>query len=178
MADAQELRDRYIPQIPETHPQIYAYEAYVHGENIRPNQIKIGYTARQDFKERIREQEGQMHIKAHVVGRWDAIKQTGDSFTDHDVHALLRDRGFAQVRDDYGKLTEFFECKLEDIDAAVQSIVSGKDVSASRINNYGPRDEQAEAIEKTIESFEHQKASDPSKTPKFILPRILDFNLE
>lgn len=168
MADAQELRDRYIPQIPSIFPQIYAYEAYVSGNNIRPGQIKVGYTTRQDYMDRVHEQEGQMHIKAHVVGHWDAIKQTGDAFTDHDVHALLRDRGFRQVRDDDGKLTEFFECKIEDIEAAVQSLISDKDVSASRINNYGSRAEQAEAIDKTITSFKRQKLSDPSKTPKFL----------
>lgn len=168
MADAQELRDRYMPQIPSIFPQIYAYEAYVNGNNIRQGQIKVGYTTRQDYKERIREQEGQMHIKASVLGHWDAIKQTGESFTDHDVHALLRNRGFRQVKDDYGKNTEFFECDIKDVEAAVQSLISGLDVSSSRINTYGPRAEQADAIDKTITSFKHQKLSDPSKTPKFL----------
>lgn len=168
MADAQELRDRYLPQSPSVYPQIYAYEAYVNGNNIRQGQIKVGYTTRQDYKERIREQEGQMHIKASVLGHWDAIKQTGESFTDHDVHALLRERGFNQVRDDYGKLTEFFECDIKDVEAAVQSLISGLDVSSSRINTYGPRAEQADAIDKTITSFKNQKFSDPSKTPKFL----------
>lgn len=168
MADAQELRDRYLPQSPSVYPQIYAYEAYANGNNIRQGQIKIGYTTRQDYKERIHEQEGQMHIRASVLGHWDAIKQTGESFTDHDVHALLRERGFNQVRDDYGKLTEFFECDIKDVEAAVQSLISGTEVSSTRLNTYGPRAEQADAIDKTITSFKHQKLSDPSKTPKFL----------
>lgn len=29
------------------------------------------------------EQKRQVHLKAHVIGHWDAIKQTGDAFTDH-----------------------------------------------------------------------------------------------
>ena len=168
MADTQELRDRYLPQSPSVYPQIYAYEAYVNGNNIRQGQIKVGYTTRQDYKERIREQEGQMHIKASVLGHWDAIKQTGESFTDHDVHTLLRNRGFRQVKDDYGKNTEFFECDIKDVEAAVQSLISGTEVSSARLNTYGPRAEQAEAIDKTITSFKRQKLSDPSKTPKFL----------
>ena len=44
MADAQELRDRYLPGSPGIYPQIYAYEAYVSGNNIRQGQIKVGYT--------------------------------------------------------------------------------------------------------------------------------------
>ena len=39
MADAQELRDRYLPQSPSVYPQIYAYEAYANGNNIRQGQI-------------------------------------------------------------------------------------------------------------------------------------------
>ena len=167
-ANSQELRDRYIPQVPNVYPQIYAYEAFINKKNIRPGCIKIGYTTRENYMDRIHEQEGQMHIKARVLGHWDAIKQTGDAFTDHDVHALLRNRGFRQIRDDDGKLTEFFECELADVEASVKSLVSGTDISASRINDYGPRDEQEEAIRNTIASLKYQKMSDPSKTPKFL----------
>lgn len=168
MADSQELRERYIPTIPEVRPQIYAFEAFVGKTNIRPGQIKIGYTARYDYIERIREQEGQMHIKARVLGYWRAIKATGESFRDSDVHKLLSDRGLRRVKDDYGKDTEFFECKLNDIEAAIQTLVSGTEVSASRINHYVPRQEQAEAMEKTMAYYAKAKLDDPSKTPKFL----------
>lgn len=168
MADSQELRDRYIPQIPEVRPQIYAFEAFVGDTNIRPGAIKVGYTSRLDYIDRIHEQEGQLHFTARVLGYWDAIKRTGESFRDSDVHKLLSERGLRRVKDDRGKNTEFFECSLADIEAAIQTLISGNEVSASRINNYGPREEQSEAIEMTTASFKRQKQSDPSKTPKFL----------
>ena len=168
MADSQELRDRYIPQIPEVRPQIYAFEAFVGDTNIRPGAIKVGYTSRLDCIDRIHEQEGQLHFTARVLGYWDAIKRTGESFRDSDVHKLLSERGLRRVKDDRGKNTEFFECSLADIEAAIQTLISGKNVSASRINNYSPRQEQAEAIEMTMASFKRQRLTDPSKTPKFL----------
>ena len=166
MPDTQELRDRYLPQIPQSYPQIYAYETpdipKYHGC------IKVGYTTRQNYMDRIHEQEGQMHIKAHVLGHWDAIKDTGETFDDHDVHRILSQRGKKRVIDENGQKTEFFECSLKDVEAAVKTLISGKSFSASRINTYHPRKEQAEAIDKTISYFHHTKLNEPGKTPKFL----------
>lgn len=166
MPDTQELRNRYLPQIPQSYPQIYAYETpdipKYHGC------IKVGYTTRQNYMDRIHEQEGQMHIKAHVLGHWDAIKDTGETFDDHDVHRILSQRGKRRVIDDNGQKTEFFECSLKDVEAAVKTLVSGKSFAASRINTYHPRKEQMEAINKTISYFRHTKLNDPGKTPKFL----------
>ena len=166
MADSKELRDRYIPETPDVYPQVYAFE--VPDAPIYDGCIKVGYTSRYDYLERIHEQEGQMHMAARVLNVWNAIKNSGISFTDHDVHRVLSERGIRRVRDQKGKLTEFFECDIKDVDAAVQTLISGTSVSASRINDYGPRDEQKEAIDMTIASFKQQKKSDPSKTPKFL----------
>ena len=166
MADSQELRDRYIPETPDVYPQVYAFE--VPDAPIYDGCIKVGYTSRYDYMERVHEQEGQMHLVARVLNVWNAIKNSGVSFTDHDVHRVLTDRGIRRVRDQKGKLTEFFECDISDIDAAVQTLISGKSISASRINNYGPRSEQKEAIDMTIASYKRQKKSDPNKIPKFL----------
>lgn len=166
MADSQELRDRYIPEIPDVYPQVYAFE--VPDAPVYDGCIKVGYTSRYDYMERIHEIEGQMHMAARVLNVWNAMKNNGVTFSDHDVHKVLTNRGIRRIRDHKGKLTEFFECDIKDVDAAVQTLVSGKGVVASRINNYGPRAEQEEAIKMTIASYENQKNSDPSKTPKFL----------
>lgn len=163
MADNQEIHDRYFPNVKESYPQIYAYNI-----DARPNEIKIGFTNKKDYKARVKEQEGQMHIEAHILGHWDAIKTTGESFDDHTIHRLLEERGIKRVKDHNGKKTEFFECKIEDVIAAIESIKTGTEISASRINNYGPRDEQSEAIEKTINFFKKAKKEDKTQTPKFL----------
>jgi T5orf172 domain. len=163
MADNTELHERYFPQIKTSYPKIYAYRI-----DERPGQIKVGFTSREDYKERIREQEGQMHIHAHLLAYWDAIRSTGETFTDHAVHRLLEERGIRRVKDHNGKKTEFFECKIEDVIAAVESIKSGNEISASRINTYGPRDEQEDTIKKTIAYYKSEKLNNPSKTPKFL----------
>ena len=161
MADNTELHKKYFPSSPEVYPQIYAYTI-----KARPGAIKVGYTSRKDYKERIHEQEGQMHIKAQILGHWDAIKNNGETFKDHQVHQLLEERGFTRFRDEYGKKTEFFVCEIKDVYAAVQTIISGKEVSSSRINSYGPRDEQKEAIKKTMAYYEKHKNID--SVPKFL----------
>lgn len=163
MADNTELHERYFPQIEASYPKIYAYRI-----DERPGQIKVGFTSREDYKERIREQEGQMHIHAHLLAYWDAIRSTGETFNDHAVHRLLEERGIRRIKDHNGKRTEFFECKIEDVIAAVESIKSGNEISASRINTYGPRDEQEDTIEKTITYYKSEKLNNPSKTPKFL----------
>ena len=89
MADNTELHERYFPQIEASYPKIYAYRI-----DERPGQIKVGFTSRVDYKERIREQEGQMHIHAHLLAYWDAIKSTGETFTDHTVHRLRAYQSF------------------------------------------------------------------------------------
>ena len=165
MADSK-LREKYIQKTRDVYPQIYAYE--VPDIPMYKGCIKVGYTNRKNFEERILEQEGQMHISTKILGHWDAIKNTGETFSDHDVHRILGDRNIERIKDNKGTLTEFFKCNIHDVEAAIKTLITGTEFAPNRTNAYGPRKEQKEAIDKTIESFKNQKAADPSKTPKFL----------
>jgi len=164
------LHNRYFPLEDKKYPQIYAYRL-----KSEPDEIKVGFTTKQDVRDRINEILATSNQDYILEWFGDAIKENGESFTDSPVHKWLEDHGAIRVpRKDVfkvkgGRPPEIFRnCSKKDVEAAVKSIVTGKDFSASRTNTYGPRKEQQEAIDKTMEYFKQQKLSDITKTPKFL----------
>ena len=170
MADNTSLHTRYFPVEEKKYPQIYAYRL-----KSQMDEIKVGFTTKKDVRDRIHEQlatSNQDYILEFVAP---AVKENGETFDDHPVHKILRDNGAIQVprkevfTKKSGRPPEIFRnCTKKDVEAAVMTIVTGKQVSASRTNNYGPRKEQQEAIEKTMEYFKNQKLFDITRTPKFL----------
>src|SRR5690606_23947363 len=78
----------FFPARPNTNPTIYAYELV--GVDTHKGLLKIGYTDR-DAKTRIKEQLGTAAIQYKIVFEDSAMKRDGSSFTDHEVHRLLRE---------------------------------------------------------------------------------------
>ncbi|MDD4556821.1 MAG: GIY-YIG nuclease family protein [Alphaproteobacteria bacterium] len=98
----------FFPLRPAANPTIYAYE------DTNPQYaglLKVGYTIK-SAKERVAEQYPTLRpgTKPYkIVLDEPAIKENGTTFTDHDVHRLLRKRGFLNPNG------EWFKCKLTDV---------------------------------------------------------------
>ena len=126
----------------EEHPRIYAYIHPTLKEH--KGWIKVGYTTR-DVQERIKEQHRTAGVAYKIVGQWAAMRQDGTTFTDKDVHRLLRKAGY---RNPEG---EWFRCTLDDVEHAVRSAQMGADIILQRTATFAMRDEQAEAVSKTAD---------------------------
>lgn len=151
-------RTDFFPLRPEANPTIYAYE-----DKMYPNLLKVGYTIK-TVQERVAEQypvlrPGDKPYK--IVLDEPAIKENGSTFTDHDVHRLLRKRGFANPEG------EWFRCSVTDVMAAIFAIRQGNEVS-TRTLNFSMRPEQKEAVNKTAAYFRAFEKENPDKIPHFL----------
>lgn len=149
----------FFPPRPLTNPTIYAYELV--GVSTHKSLLKIGYTDR-DAKTRIKEQLGTAAIQYKIVFEESAMKRDGNSFTDREVHRLLRDW---KVVNESG---EWFKCSLNDLRRAVHQIKTGEITEENRVLNFGMRPEQQAAVDKTIAYFKSFKKENKNRTPHFL----------
>ncbi len=149
----------FFPPRPEANPTIYAYELI--GVSTHNGLMKIGYTDR-DAKTRIKEQLGTSKVEYKIVFEESAMKKDGSSFTDHDVHRLLKQW---QVTNSSG---EWFKCKLNDLRRAIHQIKTGEQTEENRVLDFGMRPEQEDAVNKTIDYYKSFKKENKNKTPHFL----------
>ena len=154
-------RKDFFPLRPNANPTIYAYE------DTNPQYkglLKVGYTIK-SAQERVAEQypvlrPGEKPYK--ILVDEPAIKENGSTFTDHDVHRVLKKRGILNPEG------EWFKCNVSDVMSAIISIRQGKDTDISRTQTFSMRPEQKEAVKKTAEYFRISKKENPSKVPHFL----------
>jgi hypothetical protein len=152
----------FFPRRPALTPAIYAYEEPGNAE--LKGFLKIGFT-NGDVRKRVAQQyptarPGKPSYR--IVLEESAMKNDGSSFTDHDVHRLLRKRGFANP-----KHTEWFQCGVDDVKAAVIAVRNNADLKESRNRDFKMRPEQKDAIEKTAAYFTSFREEN-TKTPRFL----------
>lgn len=106
----------FFPQRPNAHPMIYAYE------DTNPQYqglLKVGYTAI-DVDKRVAQQYPTKRpdgsIPYRIVYRESAMYPDGSSFTDHDVHRVLKRKQIT------GMGGEWFRCTVDDVRAAVLAV--------------------------------------------------------
>ena len=152
----------FFPQR-EAEPKIYAYE--LKGAETHKGYIKVGYTTR-DVKTRVKEQTKTVAVGVKILGSWSAMREdgSGTGFTDHDVHAVLKQRGFLKKRQG----TEWFMCKLSDVEAAVLALRKGIENREARTHDFPMRDEQAQAVRKTKAYFDSMRGDRSGRAPKFL----------
>ena len=153
------MNRKFFPPRPEANPTIYAYELI--GVSTHMGLLKVGYTTRSSEK-RIAEQTKTAAIKTKILFEDSAMKNDGTTFTDIDVHRLLRSK---KIKNPEG---EWFECTVKDIKAAVLEIKSGIKNEENRSLDFAMRPEQQEAVEKTITYFKSFKKENKNKTPHFL----------
>lgn len=160
--------EKFFKVPPKCNPLIYVYEM---SDSDFKGLLKVGYTTKGSAEERIKEQ---FNIKTpkknvyQVVWSENAIKNNGETFTDHDVHKLLKKRNIRKELSIDGKKTEFFRCTVDDVKNAILSIKTGKMLEFSRTKDFKMRPEQEEAVKKTYQYFNNLEKEDPKKIPHFL----------
>lgn len=153
------MKKEFFPPRPSTNPTIYAYELV--GVATHKGLLKIGYTDR-DAQTRIKEQLGTAAIQYKIVFEESAMKRDGSSFTDHEVHRLLREWKVVNASG------EWYKCTLNDLRRAIHQIKTGEKTEENRVLSFGMRPEQEAAVDKTIAYFKSFKKENKDRTPHFL----------
>lgn len=112
--------------------------------------IKIGETTRSKVRERLSEQLGTAYPNlegVQVLLDEAAVRKSGTSFRDHDVHKALQAQGIRRAGG------EWFECTLDEVKAAIASLRSGTTFESTRTQDFGMRPEQENAVAMTAGYF-------------------------
>ena len=112
----------------------------------------------------------QMHTSAvpyKIVLRESAMRPDGSCFTDHDIHATLKKKGYIQLNagDDRN---EWFQCDLNAVKAAIIAVRDGITNIENRTQAFKMRPEQTRAVQMTIDYFRRAKKEEPNRAPKFL----------
>ena len=154
----------FFLQRPSIHPQIYAYSLV--GVASHKGYLKVGFTER-DIDTRVKEQLHTSGIPYQIHLRESAMCADGSCFTDHDVHAILRRKGFPQLNAGEDR-NEWFKCTVNDVKAAIVALRTGTANVESRTQTFSMRPEQYHAVEKTMAYFASAKKEEPDCAPKFL----------
>lgn len=154
-------RFNFFPSRTNVNPTVYAYED-THPEY--QGLLKIGYTTK-SAPERVAQQypiQRPGPKTYRIVLDESAIKEDGSTFTDHDIHRILRKNGFENPKG------EWFRCSVSDVMAAILSVKKGIGFSTSRSLSFKMRPEQKQAVLKTVNYFQAFKKENPDKVSHFL----------
>lgn len=153
----------FFTQRPAIIPQIYAY--ILPDVTTHQGYIKVGYTEHKDVNERIREQLRTSAVRYKLLLMESAMRSDGTCFTDHDIHAILRRRGFPHIFDEDNK---WFKCSESDVRAAIIAVRDEIDNIENRTETFSMRPEQVRAVQMTMAYYEKTNAEEPNMIPKFL----------
>ena len=153
------MKKDFFPQRPKINPTIYAYK--ILNAKDRSGLLKVGFTVK-TAKQRVSEQLQTSGLSYEIVLEESAIRNDGSSFADHQVHQLLRKKGFKNTDG------EWFECSIKDVKSTVLAIKNRKEHIENRVLDFKMRPEQEEAVNKTIQYFESFKKENNKKTSHFL----------
>ena len=152
----------FFPQRPDAHPMIYAYE------DTNPQYrglLKVGYTS-VDVDRRVAQQYPTKRpdgsVPYRIVLRESAMYPDGGSFTDHDVHRMLRQK---QID---GMGGEWFKCSVDDVRAAIVAVRNRTENAENRTQTFAMRPEQEEAVNRTMVYYRSAYEEGSTRTPKFL----------
>lgn len=158
------MAQEFFKARPDVTPTIYAYELV--GVSSHEGYLKVGYTDR-NVETRIREQLHTSGVPYKIVIKESAMRPDGSCFTDRDVHALLRRKGFLQLNEGTDK-NEWFRCSFKDVLSAILTLREGITSDENRTATFKMRPEQVLAVNKTIDFYKTAKEQEPTKSPKFL----------
>lgn len=158
------MNQEFFIQRPAVTPTIYAYQLI--GVDSHKGYVKVGYTDR-NAETRVREQLHVSGIRYQIVLQESAMRSDGTCFTDHDVHSVLRRKGFRQLNEGEDR-NEWFCCSASDVTSAILEVRDGIVSDENRSLTFQMRPEQTIAVQKTMAFFQKAKEEDPQKPPKFL----------
>ncbi|MCB5234867.1 MAG: GIY-YIG nuclease family protein [Candidatus Cloacimonetes bacterium] len=140
------MSKQFFTTRPETDPRIYAYSD--NSPNFK-GLLKVGYTTRKVI-ERVREQYPiKLPVEKPFCIEFDesAMRNDGSTFTDHDIHRMLKYNG---IRNPAG---EWFECTVSQLQAAYNAVKDKQIYEIDRAQSFNLRPEQEAAISQTIDYY-------------------------
>ena len=149
---------------PAVVPTIYAYE--LPGVPSHKGFIKVGYTER-DVETRIAEQMHTSAVPYKILLKESAMRSDGSVFTDHEIHAALKKKGFLQLNAGEDK-NEWFNCSIQALKATIISVREGVENAENRSQTFKMRPEQTYAVQRTIAYYNKAKLDEPTQAPKFL----------
>ena len=151
------IEEIFAPK-PQARPRIYAYTIdYAAHKGL----LKVGQTTR-NVKQRVAEQTKTAAIKATIVIDESAECDDGSILSDHEVRAALKRKGFENPS------LEWMRCTVKDVQAALIALRTGQSIAGTRDQNFPPRAEQQEAVDKTFAYFQSIWAENKKATPRFL----------
>lgn len=153
----------FVPR-PQITPTIYAYELM--GVSSHRGYLKIGYTER-DVETRVAEQIHTSAVPYKIVLKVSAMRPDGSCFTDHDVHAVLKKKGYMQLNAGDDK-NEWFKCDVNAVKAAIIAVRDDTANIENRTQTFKMRPEQTRAVQMTMDYFKQAKKDEPDRAPKFL----------
>ena len=151
--------DEVLTPKPVARPRIYAYaiaDAAHHGL------LKVGQTTR-NVKRRVAEQLQTAAIQNYrIVLDEPAEHDDGSLFTDHEVRSALVKKGFENTT------LEWVRCTVADVATVLAELRTGKQHSGTHHETFGMRDEQADAVNKTLDYYHSIWAEDANAAPRFL----------
>jgi UDP-N-acetylglucosamine transferase subunit ALG13 len=154
----------FFVQRPSITPTIYAYELI--GVASHKGYIKVGYTER-DVGKRIAEQTHTSGVAYKILLKESAMCKDGTCFSDHDVHTILRRKGFPSLKEGADR-NEWFKCSACDVLAAITELRTGIRLDGGRTQAFKMRPEQELAVKRTMEYYALAKKDAPNRPPKFL----------
>lgn len=154
--------DSYVSERSDAHPMIYAYSD---SNPMYKGLLKVGFTAH-GVEKRVAQQyptkrpDGKLPYK--IVFAESAMYEDGGSFTDHEIHRMLRKKQVTGVGG------EWFRCTVDDVRAAYLAVKTRTQNAENRTQNFSMRPEQREAVEKTMAYFQAAQQEQGSRIPKFL----------
>lgn len=125
-------------------------------------QIKVGQTT-QDVKARVAQQTKTAAIKNYTIEIDElAERRDGSLFTDHEVRAHLKRKGFENVQ------LEWMRCSVEDVKTAITELREGVKLTGTHHLTFGMREEQAQAVKETHAYFNSVWAENMNAVPRFL----------
>lgn len=158
------MEQEFFRQRPSINPTIYVYELLNVSSHV--GYLKIGYTER-NVEDRINEQLHTSGVSHRTVLVESAMRDDGTVFSDHEIHAYLKRKGFAQLNEGEDK-NEWFKCSINEVKEAINFVRDGIKTEENRTLTFSMRPEQYRAVEKTINYFNNFKAEQPKSSPKFL----------
>lgn len=143
---------------PEARPRIYAYSI---ADDAHEGLLKVGQTTG-DVKKRIEQQTKTAAIPFTIELAEAAERDDGSIFTDHEVRARLRDKGFDNP------MLEWIRCSVADVQTVLTELRTGLEFTGTHHETFSMRREQAEAVNKTQAYFHSIWKEDTHAVPRFL----------
>ena len=148
-----------LPEKPDRRLRIYAYSIE---DDAHEGMLKIGQTTH-TVQSRVEQQLKTALVKNYTIHLDEsAERDDGSVFTDHEVRARLRDKGFSKVD------LEWMRCTPSDVKVSVTELRHGLRLTGSHHETFGMRPEQAEAVNKTHAYFHSIWREDRHTVPRFL----------